>query len=62
MVSPELIQLVRDAGARRRRPTPIEAMRSALAGVVDTGCLADDDVRTLYAAYRASMNADVVTP
>lgn len=53
-VPPELIERVRREARRQRRLTAAERRRIALAGIVDTGSLSDEDVKVLYDEYVAA--------
>lgn len=56
--SPEQLAWVRAVGRTERlsQPTTADQARRALAGIIDTGMMDDDDVLQLWAAYEAERN------
>lgn len=57
MVPPEELERVREEGRRQRRTfSKRENRRRALAGIVDTGSLSDNDIDVLFGALRAGQD------
>lgn len=55
-VSPELLARARAYGKQSRPPDKIMRMRHAIAFFTDPGVLTDDEVKLVYANYRAGLD------